>query len=444
VEGFVKIRYFRVPGADRSGASESPTQASFAGTLLRPYLDLGTPLAPGPRLAGMIALDLGDLDAPRVDVCWSPARELGLRANLVRDPALGDYATPAPRELEQGLQTDAWKGLSADLAAWTTLDLPRRVRRLRLLSRLGFHSTVLELATPSPTQARAEVGTALLALHYARARAACEGAGERALRSLLLQLASDHSDPYLGLGAALDLLASVSASPAATGPERARTVRLVAERADHIDERGTVRDRAWSSVHHARLALVRSSMGGCAEAKAALDRAEALADDAPPSVADEADELISAEAGCEIVHARLALALAEGDKASAVRHGHRLAASDPHDAMLQAKLGDTLFLLGSHEEAVAAYRVAALLGAPVRAHAWSMIGRCYETLQKRELALDAYLESARRDPTSTAPLQRAQAIADQLGRTSLVAWTQVELAGLARAGRDSSRRMANR
>lgn len=428
----MKLRYLTVGEAGAAAAvPPGPTPAAW---LLRPYLDLG---GEGGPVHARATASLGDavLDDGGPERPFQGNTHSELRPRLLAEVARPGYDVDWPPDLPVGLRTPRWEALVEGVAGWAAAPPVRRLKVVGLLNRLGLWHATLRLV-PAPSLADVEHDDHVASLAIPRVVAAFKvgGAGvrddvERTFAAVATRAAGP---PALRLSAAVNLVvhhAKLGGGPAAVArwADVAARARAAVVAAGTGLEAGAGFDAIAASAYLRGVSYLPFLDGRPQEAAAMLDDAEALAREA---LADPAARLHAEENLHAVLETRSKEALAAGDLDLALQRATALTDHDPLDAKVWAQRGDIEASAGSTASALASYRRAARLGAPVTGAAWRKAGTCWERLGDQRAARDAFLRAVDADAGDLAALLGAHRSAKALSDVPVLRWATSRLQDL--------------
>jgi tetratricopeptide (TPR) repeat protein len=414
---------------------EDPARASFTSWLYRPYIDLtpvdrgGNPQVPG--LLYALASVEESTDYPRLHAVYPPS----LREAIVREARLPEYHLQDPLALPGELRTSHWERLCAYLAEFSAIATSEQARVLWLLHRMHLHHAILRYA---PAPARDELGLseslAQIAFMRGMARLALYQDGEGELDTSELELVANGAPP--GQWAVIEATYLLAAVAAKTRSDVNELQQWLAQHRRQIElaRADEHTDAKLRSRYHRVYAFVPQLSGDLSRMTEEMERATEWAEMMRRDTAEEEAE--SNVLACALWESRAKEALLHGDLELAEERVRRYVSHAPLDPQAHLDLGQVLVERGELNEAVTAYRAAALCGPPGTEVAWFMLGQCWEQLDEPEAARDAYLAALDLDPLGVASLEQLVSVARSLGDSVVVRWAEERLNVLGTADPD--------
>jgi tetratricopeptide (TPR) repeat protein len=353
------------------------------------------------------------------------------RDRLLDVNGLAPYRVSDPRQLNPELRTCRWQQLCDHLDAYAGLPPRTQSRVLRLLTKLGLHSCVLELA-PETTAAE-EMSASVQAAEFGYCRA---------LASFLVAVDEGVAwDPQpfetiarhapAGSPVRIRALNHLVVQHAKKGADVATVEHWLTRHRDEIEQAraslGEVNYVQQTSRHHRAAGFLPQMRGDRDGVVREMDHAETYAEKMPrdtPEMVVVADELMFA-----CLESRIKEALWLGDLHLAESRARRLVTLDPLDPVTHCHLGLVLLEQGRVPEALVAYLAAARVPTAKAAEAWFMAGQCYEELEQASPACDAYLISLHLDPLGIAAAERLVDVSTPV-HIALTTWAETRLARL--------------
>jgi hypothetical protein len=398
--------------------------------LVRPYLDLG-PLLDGPLHAQGLEHVYHQAADPTVETAPLQARPPAvLRRAIIIEMGLTDYLVDDPGKLPDALQTDRWRFLVMQMQRFKALNADTQARLITLLDRLSFYDSILALLPPIDDNALVDSGNARLAYLRALASYKVDPTSDTYLQELARIALHRTCDPRIRLAAALTLVVRYAKGPRRDTAQVQRWAKQAADEYRHLDPTRHWVDCIYASVYWRSVSFSPYLIGDQATTTAYLDRASSYGELVMCNI--PARKITHAENLHALLETRTKEALWLGDRELALERMRQLVVHDPFDPKIHIHYGDLLLSCGHGEEACAAYREAAQLGAPYTAFAQFMVGHCLEILDDIPGACDAYLSTANTDSGAVTALERLVVVATRLGRTAIVRWTEARLAQLLR------------
>ena len=380
----------QLPSTDRSRRAGRSFNVSSASPRIRPpltakllgsYFDLSSDTGP---LHARVAADLGNrLLSGRPISAYQTVPPARLRMSIAHDcpdlPVLTD-----PRELPRRQRTPQWSFMCARLEHWDELDAVEQLRIARILARLGFWRSVAGLPVRHGDTAKDLARRRLAYLHCVallNTRSRMPGIEDEAYR-IQADIAEDLSLPSrVRLSAAINV--TVMHARSGSDPVRISRWKDLAEALVMEASPGDISDLLmsayWRGVsllpfveqHHDLVAGM-------------LDEAERLARRAAAEPAQD-QWLLAAENLQLVLEARAGAADSARDDEAALRYYRELAELNPLDSKNFVRMGDFYRARGDYRSACAAYKQAAVLGAPYTAHA-----RVLHAMLQRRIRSDGY------------------------------------------------------
>lgn len=348
----------------------------------------------------------------------------GLRRLAAVQLGTPELAAADPRRLPRELQTDRWRRLVELYDHTADLSAEQRLRLAALLSALGFddHAVAVlpDVGVPHDGSDPLDVKIAMKRSHAAKraseddasrghdtrvleAVATCVPAGRRTNITAALTLVVLHSR-----GRTPDVAAAAHWREVATG----HLARLRGEEPLDLLAESTY----WRAVSY--LPFLRGDHDGTRQE---LDRAEALARALPDS--DAVQRRLRTHNLHPLLETRCRAAQAAGDLDAAIGYGVELTRLDPYDGKVFLSFGDLMLKSGDRAAATAAYRRAALLGAPHAPRAHFALGRLHEAAGDPDAALNSYMRVAHLDPLAYSAVQCIHRLASSGRRPDLTSWS---------------------
>lgn len=423
-----------------SGVIGPDTWAGYTGILPaawlhRPYLNLSPvedltahPIhALGPQAA--FAALTGDDPTPAPNQSHASAQ---LRVAVAQETGLRWFDIGSPAELPVSLRTARWDLLVELVDRFAELGLTEQAAVITLLDRLGLHHAISALVPAQPddlvTAVRAAAALALRRAHSRR----LTGLGDRAEDIRLLELVALRGpDPQVSLAAAITLVVAHARS-------RDRDINQVEKWADVADSWFTeletgdhYPDNYYRSMYWRAVSYVPFLHGEFRDTEGMLDEAMRCVEE-PDSTATPGHRITWLQNQHPLLETRTKAALAAGDLDGALLWAKALTELDPLDAKVHIELGDVHSTRDEQGRALAAYRRAASLGAPYRAFATYLVGRCRSMLGRSD-AVSTWAETVRADPLSFSARQSLASLsADDHVSGWLTGWATTSLESLRR------------
>jgi tetratricopeptide (TPR) repeat protein len=162
--------------------------------------------------------------------------------------------------------------------------------------------------------------------------------------------------------------------------------------------------------------------GDTAEMVAEMNMAEEHARCLMAVAASEKERVVAAENFLTLLQSRSKEAIALGDLALAEGRCRAMFDYEQLDPRHFLELGDILVMREKIEEALPAFRRAAVLGPPATPVAWFMMGQVLERLEKPEEAAYCYVETLKVDPWGYVAARRLHRLARAFGWSALANW----------------------
>jgi hypothetical protein len=408
------------PALARSGPA-TPDTGPLSGVLLRPFLDLTGD--GGPINARIAAYAGRSLSAAEDAADWLPPQsntKAMLRAALIRETGLFDYAITWPAELPEHLITEPWGLLRDEVGQSDALDSARRYRLVCVLYKLGLFRAAIQVAgIAGPDQVAADDFAGLTMLRAASAMSK-SGHSTHSVAHYSARV-FDHAPrgSRARLAAAINLAIHFARATRETDQTAAWAGRIHTEMA-------TLRPALRpADVLMTSVALRAASFGPFvrrdrAAVTKALDDAEEYARAALRL--DEVPRVLAEENLYAVLETRTNEAVASRDRAAALLHSSALVEHDPMEPKAWLQLGAVHWDDHRVAESLAAYRTAAVLGAPFTAASWYCIGRCLEELGELEEACHAYGVSVTAEPLGITSLLGLHRVATRTSQPAVASW----------------------
>ena len=379
------VRSFNVSSADPR------VRPPLTARLLGSYFDLRSDVGP---LHARVAADLGNrLLSGRPISAYQTVPPARLRMSITQDcpdlPVLMD-----PRELPKRQRTPQWRFLCARLEHWDELDAVEQLRIARVLARLGFWGSVASLPVRHGVSAKDLDQRRIAYLHciaLLNTRSREPGIEHEAYR-IQVDVAEDLSLPsHVRLSAAINV--TVMHARSGSDPLRISRWKGLAEALVKEASPGDISDLLmsayWRGVSLVPFAEQNHDQvsGMLDEAERLARRAEAEAEAEAAAAAEPARDhwLLAAENLQLVLEARAGAADSAHDDESALRYYRELVELNPLDSKAFVRMGDFYRAHGDYGSACAAYKQAAVLGAPYTAHA-----RVLHSMLQRRIKSDGY------------------------------------------------------
>lgn len=410
---------------------------SFTRWLFRPYLDLEPAVPQGPyHLAGIeffFRSLVEDARYPHVQACFNPS----FRKALLRDIALPQYDVATPLDLPEELQSERWRVLCESIRSFDTLPTRAQVRLAWTLSKMCFQSVAADLVSASCMERISEsdelAGLAFVR-SYSRYRMNVDDIRAPYSIEEIEQIATQAPPGINRIDANYQVVVQ-NVKHAGNLP----AVELWQERhRDAIERSRSVLDEFTylfvMSRYHRVGGFIPQMQRRRKELVEEMELAERYALALPRP--DEVHCIAADEVLYPVLESRTKEALWLDDKDLALERVQRAVALSPNDSRAWLQLGQVHIELDEPERAVAAYRRAARLAPPGREIAWFMAGQCCEALDDPESACDAYLSALQADPLGISAAEQLEAVASQLGHTTITSWIRPYLEHLRKLQED--------
>jgi tetratricopeptide (TPR) repeat protein len=368
---------------------------SFAGWLLRPYLDL----APA---------EVGPVHALTVEECWKAFADPGaprfvrqsslppaFRVQLVAEAGDARYGVEDPRALPEELRSERWGVLCEAMDGYAALPAEARCRLLHLLYSLCFFDAAGKIASVDTETADIEYWVA--ACWYA---AGSRGplAGYRGADLSVFETLAERAPR--GSMARFNSAMKVLVHRAKTGAPLKELERWAGRAETSLSDALPALDAFASGLMTSRFYRGAGFVPHRRRDKKALGRIMQLAERHAVDVeaTDGAQRLLRLENLHAVLESRTKEALWLGDHDKALERATRITELDPYDAKAYAELGEVRVARKQWREAAEAYLRAATLGAPASAIGRYMAGICYRELGMDTLAGFLFKEALELDP----------------------------------------------
>lgn len=413
-------------------------EAYFASGVSRPFLDLS------PSLAGE-ALFVRRVEYEAQDMLRGQPGQINIqrlmpssfRHQLTREIRLPQYNVQDPRELPADLASERWHYLNDQVNAFNRLSPKGQILTARLLLSLGFHSLVRSLI---PEHVPIIVSSCEKTVRLALIRAHAGAFGEHSKSEyevIALNAPCRHSTR---MEAAIALI-----SDAARGLRNAELTNRWAKYAKfwldsdicNLDafHRHFVTSRVYRATALAPyLRYLRAANPKDAEAMSReMDVAEHHARHLLSIMGS--DQEYPADRGLSVARenfmivllARVKEAIALHDLDLSEQRSKEMVTYDRMDSTNFFELGNVMMLRKKNQEALEAFRQAALLGSPAVPKARYMMGQCFETLGEKQSAAACYLECLAMDPLAYSAAHRLYDLANSLGQPTMANWSRARI-----------------
>jgi tetratricopeptide (TPR) repeat protein len=394
---------------------------SFAGWLLRPYLDL----APA---------ETGPIHTLALEECWRAFADPGrprfvrqsslppaFRAQLLAEAGDARYGVEDPRALPAELRSERWSALCEAMDRYAGLPAETRCRLLHLLHSLCFFSVAMEVAG-----ADAETVDIEYWLASCRYAAGSRGplAGYRGADLSAFEVLAERAPK--GSTARFNSAMKVLVHKAKTGAPLKELERWAGRAETALSSALLALDTFGAGLMTSRFYRGAGFVPHRREDRKELERIMALAERhaAGLEANDGAQRLLRSENLHAVLESRTKEALWRGELDKALERAARITEIDPYDAKAHAEVGQVRVARKEWREAAEAYLRAATLGAPAAAIGRYMAGVCYRELGMDALAGFLFKEALEIDPLGISSRDQLHdmapdALLDALNRWSL-------------------------
>ncbi len=401
----------------------TPETGTLSGHLLRPFLDLGGPGGPvNAKAAAYVGESVAEPE-PAADGWIAPQgnTKRSLRTALIRETGLASYDVTWPGELPETARSPHWQALCDAVDAWDELGAFRRYQVICALYKLCLFDAAVALGDRLGPPGEF---TALSELRVIGARSKLGESVHDLVPRTLAVSAHTPASPRVRLAVAVNLAIHYGRATR----DREATVewsdRVLAEAAAQHAE-GSPRDLLMASIT-LRAASFGPFVRGDHDAVAAmLKQAEAHAVDV--TGAPGVPLVLADENRYAVLETITNAAVARGDRETALAAATALTGHDPREPRAWLQLGAVHWDDGRTQDALDAYRTAAVLGAPFTGTAWYCTGRCHEALGELDQAAQAYANSVAAEPLGITALHRLHGVADRTGQRFLAGWARDRL-----------------
>ena len=414
-----------------------PISGKVVSTGSRPFLDLAPSLTAGALFVKRVEYDAQDLirgQLSRVNI--QRLMPNSFRQELTKEIGLPRYDVQDPRELPPELTTERWRCLNDHLESFPRLLPMEQILTAKLLLSLGFHSLVRVLIPEHPPAAmRSHEEFAQLAVIRAHAGSLDNGFEPSKYEIIALNAPQGHPARVEAAIALITAAARVvrNAELAVKWSKHAKQAlsdsgfRNLGEFEHHLIMSRVY--RATALAPYLRLAIPSNAKAMTEEMDLAEHHARHLLSISRTHEEGPAERNLSVarENLMIVLLGRAKEAIALGDLDLAEERSLEMVTYDQLDPVNFLELGDVLMLRKKTEEALEAFRQAALLGSPGIPRARYMMGRCFEDLGQKIAAAHCYRESLAVDPLAYSSAHQLYDLAKFSGWTEMANWARAQI-----------------